>query len=69
MSQECDKPSSTPKSKLDEYSSSDFIESPKDDAYEHMKTHLFTFLKNKFPFVREVFNKIHYYPFVQPHKK
>ena len=57
------------KSKSDEYTSSDFIESPKDDAHEYMKTHLFTFLKNKTSFGRDGLDKIYYYPFVQHHKK
>ena len=69
VSQECDKFSSTPKLKSDEYTSSDFLESPKDEAYEYMKTHFFTFLKNKIPFGRDVLDKIHYYPFVQDDKK
>ena len=63
-SQECDKTSSTPKSKSDENTTSDIIESPKDDAYEHMKTHLFIFRMNKVPFGIYVLDKIHYYPFV-----
>ena len=69
MSQECDKSSSTPKSKSDEYTSSDLLESPKDDTYNHMKTPFFTFIIHKIPSGRDVPHKIHYYPFVQDDKK
>ena len=48
---------------------SDNIESPKDEAYEHMKSNLFTFLREKIPFERGFFYKIQYYPFVQHYKQ
>ena len=69
MSRECDKSSFIPKSKWDEYTSSDFLVSPKDDACEHMKTHLFTFIINKISFGRDILDKIRYYPFVKHHKQ
>ena len=68
MSLEFDKYSSTSKSKSDEYTSSSLLESPKDEAYEHMKTHFFTLNINKIPFGRDDLDKIYYYPFVQHHK-
>ena len=47
----------------------DIIESPKDDAYEYMKTIVLTFLLNNIPFGRDVLDKIQYFPFVQHHKQ
>ena len=47
----------------------DIIESPKDDAYEYMKTIFLTFLLNNIPFGRDVLDKIQYFPFVQHHKQ
>ena len=63
-SQECNNTSTTPKSKSDEKTIIDIIESPKDDAYEHTKTNLFTFLINKIQFVRDVLDKKQYFNFV-----
>ena len=69
-SHECDRTSSTPKSKSVEKIISDIIESPKDDAYKHMKTNSFTFLINKIPFERDILDKIqHFFPFIQHHKQ
>ena len=68
VSLECDKYSSTPKSKSDEYTSSSLLGSPKDDAYGHMKKNVFTFIINKIPFGRDDRYKIHYYPFMQHYK-
>ena len=68
-SQECDKTSSTPKSESDEKTIPDIIESPKDDAYEYMKTICLTFLLNNISFGRDVLDKIQYFPFVQHHKQ
>ena len=47
---------------------SENIESPKDEAYEHMKSNLFTFLRKKIPFGRDNLDEIQYFPFVQYHK-
>ena len=67
-SHQCDKTSTTPKSKSDEKKVSDSIESHKDEAYEHMKSNLFIFLREKIPFGRDDLDEIQYYPFVQHHK-
>ena len=42
--------------------------SPKDETYEHMKTHFYTFIINKIPFGRDALDKMYYYPLVQHHK-
>ena len=47
---------------------SDNIESHKGEAYEHVKSNVFTFLREKIPFGRDVLDEIQYYPFVQHHK-
>ena len=41
----------------------------KDEAYEHMKSNLFTFLKTKIPFGRDDLNLIQYDPFVEQYKQ
>ena len=61
VSHQCDKTSTTPKSKNN-------IESPKDEAYEHMKSNLFTLLREEIQFGRYALDKIQYYPFLQHHK-
>ena len=44
------------------------MEPPKDDAYEYMKSNLFTFLRERIPFGRDVLDEIQYYSFVQHYK-
>ena len=41
----------------------------KDEAYEHMKSNLFTFLITKIPFGRDDLDEIQYYPFVELYKQ
>ena len=44
------------------------MEPPKDDAYEHVKSNLFIFLRERIPFGRDVLDEIQYYSFVQHYK-
>ena len=64
-SHQCDKTSTT---QSDEKKVSDNIESPRDEAYEHMKSNLFTFLREKNLFGRDNLDEIQYFSFVQHHK-
>ena len=45
------------------------IESPKDDAYAHMKSNFFTFLRETNPVGRYDLDERQYDPFVQQHKR
>ena len=45
------------------------MEPPKDNAYEHMKSNLFIFLKAKIPFGRYDLDEIQYHSFVEQYKQ
>ena len=45
------------------------MEPPKDDAYEHIKSNWFTFLKERIPFERNDLDEIQYDPFVEQYKQ
>ena len=43
------------------------MEPPKDDAYEHVKSNLFIFLRERIPFGRDDIDEIQYDSFVEQH--
>ena len=65
-SHQCDKSSTT---QSDEKKISNNKESTKNEAYEHMKSNLFTFLKTKIPLGKDDLDVIQYDPFVEQYKQ
>ena len=45
------------------------MEPPKHDAYEHMKSNLFTFLRERIPFGKDDIDEIQYDPFVEQYRQ